>query len=113
MKRTSKASRRGKHVADATPPSLRSVVTREGKTTIRQFTGRRSVEFREFRGKRVARVQFYTAGSEHHSISVHFQDGTRFYLTLAPLFVLQPAYYRTRDGEMETVKEWPEIRSER
>lgn len=86
---------------------------REGKTTIRQFMGRRFVEFREFRGKRVSRVQFYTAGSEHHSISVHFQDGTRFYLTLTPLLFLKPEYYRTRDGEMETIKEWPEIRSER
>lgn len=100
-KKARKKTRR-KAEAEPKPPSLRSVVTREGKTTIRQFPGRRFVEFREFWGKRVAWVQFYTAGSEHHSISVHFLDGTRFYLTLTPLIVLRPEYYRTRDGELET-----------
>ncbi len=90
-----------------------SLITREGKTTIRQYDGRRFVEFREFRGKRVARVQFFTCGPEHHSISVHFQDGTSFYLTIEPLFAVKPRYYRLKQGELETIKEWPEIRSER
>ncbi len=110
-KNAKKASRRRETKGEPKLPI--SVVTREGTTTIRQFEGRRFVEFREFQGKRVARVQFFTCGSEYHSISVHFQDGTRFYLTLTPLFVLKPRYYRLRAGEVETIKEWPEIRSAR
>jgi hypothetical protein len=89
------------------------VVTREGKTTIRQFDGRRFVEFREFQGKRVSRVVFYTCGSEYHSVSVRFQDGSSFYLTITPMFMVKPRYYRQRAGDLETIKEWPEIRTER
>jgi hypothetical protein len=90
-----------------------SVVTREGKTTIRKFDGRRFVEFREFRGKRISRVVFYTAGHEHHSVNVRFQDGTSFYLTITPMFLVKPRYYRLRAGDLKTIKEWPEISTER
>lgn len=90
-----------------------SVVTREGQTTIRQFKGRRFVRFGEFRGKRVARVQFYTCGSEHHSIAIYFQDVTAFYLKITPLFTLKPEYYRVKPDDMETIKEWPELKIER
>jgi hypothetical protein len=88
-----------------------SVVTREGKTTIRQFDGRRLVEFREFQGKRVSRVVFTTCGSECHSVSLRFQDGTSFYLTITPMFVVKPRYYRRGARDLETIKEWPEMTS--
>jgi hypothetical protein len=110
MKRTSKKTRRR---AKPEPKLPVSVVTREGKTTVRQFDGRRFVEFREFQGKRVSRVVFYTAGHEHHSVNVRFQDGSSFYLTISPMFLVKPRYYRLRAGELETIKEWPEIRSEK
>jgi hypothetical protein len=90
-----------------------SVVTREGKTTIRQYDGRRFVEFREFQGKRVSRVVFYTCASQYHSVSVRFQDGTSFYLAITPLFIVKPRYYRHGTRDLETIKEWPEIKTER
>jgi hypothetical protein len=90
-----------------------SVVTREGKTTIRQFQGRRFVRFGEVRGKKVAWVEFFTAGPNIHSISVRFQDQTVFHLEITPLFTLKPEYYSLKTGDMVTLKEWPEIRNER
>ena len=90
-----------------------SVVTREGKTTTRQFDGRRLVEFREFHGKKVSRVVFYTCASQYHSVSVRFQNGTSFCLTITPTFRVKPRYYRHKDRDLETIKEWPEIRTER
>src|SRR5262245_58934600 len=106
MTRANKSHRRK---GQGKPKQPLCVVTREGNTTIRQFHGGRFVEFR---GKRVARVEFYTWGSEHHSISVHFQDRTAFYLTINPMFTIKPRYYRVRAGELETMKEWPELKTE-
>jgi hypothetical protein len=110
MKRASKNPQRKSKPEPRLPVS---VVTRDGKTTIRQFDGRRLVEFREFQGKRVSRVVFTTCGSEHHSVNVRFQDGTSFYLTITPMFMVKPRYYRQRALDLETIKEWPEIRTER
>jgi hypothetical protein len=90
-----------------------AVVMREGKTTIRQLSGRRFVSFGEFRGKRAAKVQFYTCSPNTHTISVHFQDKTVFYLELTPLFTVKPDYYNIRTGDLEKIKEWPEMRCER
>jgi hypothetical protein len=90
-----------------------SVVTREGKTTIRQFQGRRFVRFGEFRGKKVAWVEFYSWGGEYNSISIRFQDRSVVYFKINPMFTINPHYYRLQAGELETVKEWPEMRMER
>jgi hypothetical protein len=89
------------------------VVTRAGKTTIRQLDGRRFVRFGEFRGRRVAWVEFYTCGTEYNSISIRFQDRTVVYFKINPMFTLKPEYCRHQDGELQTVKEWPEIRMEK
>src|SRR5258708_39733240 len=79
-----------------------SVVTREGKTTIRQLEGRRFVRFGEVRGKRVAQVEFYTCGPNYHSISVYFQDRTVLYLKITPVFTLKPEYCSLKTGDVET-----------
>ncbi len=89
------------------------VVTRDGKTTIRQFNGRRFVRFGEVRGKRVACVEFYTCGPNFHSIAVRFQDRTAFHLEITPLFTVKPEYYSLKTGNVETLKQWPEIKCER
>lgn len=106
---TKKSTRRQKQK----PPSLVSAVTRDGKTTIRQFHGRRFVRFGEFRGKKVAWVEFYTWESESNSISIRFQDQTVMYFRIDPMFTVRPEYYRIKAGDLETVKEWPEMRMER
>jgi hypothetical protein len=96
-----------------TNPRFLSVVTREGKTTVRQFNGRRFVRFGEVQGKRVSYVEFFTAGPNMHSIGVHFQDRTAFYLDITPLFVIRPAFCSSRKGDLKIIKEWPEIKIER
>jgi hypothetical protein len=90
-----------------------SVVTCEGKTTIRQFKGRRFVRFGEFRGKRVAWVEFYTCGPNYHSISVHFQDRTVLYLKITPMFTVKPEYCSLKASDLEIIQEWPEIANEK
>lgn len=106
-----KTSRRRKSKFEPKLPL--SVVTREGKTVTRQFEGRRFVRFGEFRGKKVAWVEFYTWGSEYHSISVRFQDRTMLYFTINPLFTIKPKYCGVKPDDLEVIKEWPEIKSER
>ena len=106
-----KTSRRSKPKFEPELPL--SVVTRDGKTVTRQFDGRRFVRFGEFRGKRVARVEFYTWGSENHSISIRFQDRTVLYFTITPLFTVKPKYYDARSGDLAIIKEWPEMKTER
>ncbi len=107
MKKTTRKSRESQ-----TQPAL-AVVTREGKTTIRQLDGRRFVRFGEVRGKRVAWVEFFTAGPNFHSISIRFQDRTAFYFEITPLFTLKPEYYSLKTGNVVTLKQWPEIKMER
>lgn len=106
-----KISRRAKRKFEPKVPI--SVVTRDGKTTTRQLAGCRFVRFGEVRGKRVAWVQFYTCGSENHSISIRFQDRTVLYFTITPLFAIKPRYYNARPDELEIIKEWPEMKIER
>jgi hypothetical protein len=90
-----------------------SVVTREGKTTIRQFEGRRFVRFGEVRGKTLAWVELYTAGPDGHAITVRFQDQTGLDLEITPGFAVKPVYFSDKTGERQSLKVWPEIRSER
>ncbi len=107
MKRTAKRARQPE------PKWPVCVVTREGKTTIRQFDGRRFVRLGEVRGKKVAWVEFYTCSPNWHSISIRFQDQTMLYLEITPLFTVKPKYCSLKTGDLETLKEWPEMRIER
>ncbi len=111
MKKASKKTRGRKPQPEPKLPV--SVVTREGKTTIRQFDGRRFVRFGDVRGKRVAWVEFFTAGGETHEINVQFQDHTVFHFEITPLFTLKPEFYSLRTGNVEMIKEWPEMKIER
>jgi hypothetical protein len=88
-------------------------VIRAGETTIRRYSNRRFVQFGEFRGKKIARVEFYTCSPNYHSIALYFQDRTVFYLKITPLFAIKPEYCSLRTGDVETMKEWPEMKPER
>jgi hypothetical protein len=89
------------------------VATRDDKTTVRQFAGRRFVRLGEVRGKKVAWVELYTAGPDRHSVTVRFQDQTGLHLEIKPGFTLKPEYFSQRTGEYRLLKEWPEMKSER
>lgn len=106
-----KTSRRSKRKFEPKLPL--SVVTRDGKTVTRQFDGRRFVRFGEFRGKRVAWVEFYTWGSEYHSITVRFRDRTMLSFLINPTFTIKPRYFNAGKDELEIIKEWPEMKTER
>ncbi len=110
MKKASKNRRRKR---EPEPQGPVSVVTREGKTTVRQFEGRRLVRFGEMRGKKVAWVELFTAGGDGHSLSVHFLDQTVFDCEITPMFTVRPKYYAIRTGDPQTIKQWPQIKSER
>lgn len=88
------------------------IVTRDGKTTIRHFDGRRIVRMGEVWGKRVARLELFTA-REAHYLTLGFQDQTVLSLEITPLFTLKPALYRLAKGDPEVIRKWAEIRSER
>ncbi len=88
-------------------------VTRDGKTTIRHFEGRRFVRLGEVRGKRIAWLELFTSGGDGHYLTVRFQDQTALSLEITPMFTLKPEYYRITTGDPETIRKWPEIKSEK
>jgi hypothetical protein len=90
-----------------------SVITREGKTTLRQFDGRRFVRLNEVKGKTVGWVELYTAGPDGHAITLRFQDQTGLHLELIPGFIVKPEYFNSKNGNYHVVKTWPEVKSER
>jgi hypothetical protein len=88
------------------------IVTRDGKTTVRQFPGRRFVRLGEVRGKTLAWVELYTAGPDGHCITLRFQDRTGLILAINPGFTILPEYFNFRTGEYRSLRKWPAIRSE-
>ena len=108
MKRAARKKRKSRQK----PTLPLSFVTRDGKTTTRHFEGRRVIHMGEVRGKRVARLEVFTA-REAHYLSVRFQDQTVLSLEITPLFSLKPELYRLTTGDPETIRKWAEIRSER
>jgi len=102
--RAIKAGRGGEHAI--------AIVTRDGKTTVRQFPGRRFVRLGEFRGKTLAWVEIYTGGPDGHSITLRFQDQTGLLLDLTPCFTIRPEHFSTRGGEYRSIRRWRRIESE-
>src|SRR5262249_11040550 len=106
-------SKKSKTSRVATRPTLPlSFVTRDGKTTVRHFEGRRVISMGEVHGKRVSRLELFTA-REAHYLSVRFQDQTVLSLEITPLFTLKAELYRLTTGDPETIRKWAEIQSER
>jgi hypothetical protein len=90
-----------------------SVTTRDGKTTVRQYAGRRFVRFGEVRGKTLARLELFTSEKDSHSLSLYFRDRTVLHLDIAPGFTVNAEYYRPGGlGDPEVLKRWPEICNE-
>src|SRR5215469_6858453 len=109
MKRGGRKNRKPRAKKPKLPVSF---VTRDGKTTVRHFEGRRFVRLGEVWGKRVSRLELFTA-REAHYLSVRFQDQTVLSLEITPMFTLKPELYRLTTGDPEIIKKWAEIRSER
>lgn len=109
---TSPRSRLLKHgKRERLPPSLRFTETKQGKTTIRHYSGRTVYRFEEVKGKLVDLVEIFTAGGAH-SIEVRFQDKTAMHFGIDPGFVLGAEYGDSKSGDWRPIKRWPLIRSE-
>src|SRR5262249_36272399 len=89
------------------------IVTREGKTTVRQLPGRRLGRLGEVRCKRLVWVEICAGGPDGHSVAVRFQDQTGLVLDITPGFAVRPEYFSVGKGEFRSLRRWPVIRSER
>lgn len=76
----------------------------------RKFQGRRFVEFPQVKGKTAERVQLYTA-TDYHSITIEFEDETSLNLRIEPGFTINAELQQKRKGNLETLAEWPGIKS--
>ena len=93
------------------PASLRSTVTKRGKTTIRRFPGRTFHRFEETKGKPLDYIEFFTMG-EYHCIDVAFEDKTAIHFVIEPSFTLETDYADWKTGDWRPIKRWPLIHSE-
>ena len=76
----------------------------------RTLPHRRFVEFPLVKGKIAERVQLFTAGDDN-SLAIDFQDQTSLVLDIEPGFTIHAQLMRLEKGELETLAEWPPIRS--
>jgi hypothetical protein len=92
------------------PASLRPVITKRGKTTIRRYPGRSFHRFEEAKGKPIDYIEFFTAG-EYHSIDISFEDKTAVHFVIEPTFNLETEYADWKTGNWRPIKQWPSIRA--
>src|SRR6266700_6750808 len=90
-----------------------SVTLQEGKTTIRQFKGRRFVRFGEFKGKIVASLELFISDGDSHALTIRFQDKTALNLAISLGFTINAEHYKNQGlYDPLILKRWPEIKSE-
>ncbi|MBZ5504534.1 MAG: hypothetical protein LAO78_03505 [Acidobacteriia bacterium] len=92
------------------PDSLRSTVTKRGKTTIRRFPGRSFHRFEEAKGKAIDYIEFFTSDG-FHNIDIAFEDRTAMHFVIEPSFNLETDYADWKTGNWRSLKRWPPIRS--
>src|SRR5689334_23471319 len=81
------------------PASLRSKITRRGRTTIRRYPGRSFHRFEETKGKAIDYIEFYTSDG-FHNIDIAFDDKTAMHFVIEPSFTLETDYadWKTATG---------------
>jgi hypothetical protein len=92
------------------PASLRSTVTRRGKTTIRRYPGRSFHRFEEAKGKAIDYIEFFTSDG-FHNIDIAFDDKTAVHFVIEPSFTLETDYADWKTGNWRPIKKWPLIHS--
>jgi hypothetical protein len=109
---TSTRKHRNPKKRERLPPSLRYTETKRGKTTIRRYAAGRSVyRLEEVKGKLVECVEIFNS-SDHHAISVRFQDKTTINFSIEPGFILATEYADWKTGNWRPIKPWPLIHSQ-
>lgn len=99
-----KSNRRKKH-RKSEPIASAQFVLQERVHPYRRF-----VEFPIAKGKVAEKVQlFLDEGSQ--SLTIGFDDDTSLYLLLEPSLTINATFQKDEKGELETLAEWPPIRS--
>jgi hypothetical protein len=70
----------------------------------------RFIEFPDVQGRAVEKIQMSTC-TDHHAITIDFQDKTSLVLNIEPCFLVQPHLSNIEGGDEEIVQEWRAIRS--
>ncbi|HEY6253811.1 MAG TPA: hypothetical protein VI685_27965 [Candidatus Angelobacter sp.] len=83
-----------------------------GEFALRERTlpHRRFVEFPLVKGKIAERVQLFTT-TDSNSLAIEFQDQTSLVLNIEPGITIHAQLMRLEKGELETLAEWPPIKS--
>jgi hypothetical protein len=92
------------------PASLRPVITRRGRTTIRRYEGRSFHRFEEAKGKAIDYIEFFTSDG-FHNIDIAFDDKTAVQFVIEPSFTLDTEYSDWKTGNCRPMKTWPLIHS--
>ncbi|MBZ5509502.1 MAG: hypothetical protein LAO78_28960 [Acidobacteriia bacterium] len=93
------------------PASLRPVITKRGRTTIRRYEGGRSFHrFEEAKGKAIDYIEFFTSDG-YHNIDIAFDDKTAVHFVIEPSFTLDTEYADWKTGNWRLLKRWPLIPS--
>ena len=93
------------------PASLRPVITRRGRTTVRRYEGGRSFHrFEEAKGKAIDYIEFFTSDG-FHNIDIAFEDKTAMHFVIEPSFTLETDYADWKTGNWRPLKRWPLIPS--
>ena len=108
--RSSKRATANRKKLGRLPASLRPIITKRGKTTIRRYPGRSFHRFEEAKGKALDYVEFFTMG-EYHCIDISFEDKTAMHFVIEPSFNLETGYADWKTGNWRSIKKWPPIRS--
>jgi hypothetical protein len=78
----------------------------------RQSAGTKVMEFADFGGRRVKKVEL-CCSSEYHSITIRFDDDTdlSFVIDAWFTFTFKADYLVSKDGNQRVLKSWPVVRS--
>ena len=93
------------------PQSLQKSSRKRHERRVRNRPGRKLVRFANMKGRTVEAIELDTS-SDHHSVSVRFEDKTELWLILETGFTVRAQHVDLKGDDSRVLKEWPEIRSE-
>ena len=70
----------------------------------------RAITFPQARGRTVETVEVI-AESDHHSVTIRFQDNTDLELMIDPALAFRAVLYDWKSGSQRELKRWPAIHS--
>jgi hypothetical protein len=68
------------------------------------------ITFPQARGRRVEKIELL-ADSDHHSVTIRFQDKTDLEVQIDPTLAFSAVLYDWKSGSQRVLKRWPTIHS--